>query len=713
MVHRLLALSAGFAFSLPLFSVFSAAPEAASVYAWYAGDQAVGLDMDKYSLTGWTNLGAAALSGGSARGRDLARLTGAPQKAYLRKPDGSAAGAVRFSGTDGIWAAKTDFGILQGDRSLVICARLSDAVTRGFLFDSTSTTPGYTRAVAVSNRWHISTSTALGPSTGEAVTNDWQVHSFVVTTNGVNTTVRHYINGVLAAAVNPGQAGALSGLMIGANVAQQFGIQADVAECLVFNAALTDAAREEVETYLTNKWFAAVPDPSAPPPPVRQSLFVGGKEGYGCYRIPAMVTTTNGTIIAMADGRISGCGDIPNPLDLVMKRSFDNGKTWTPLQVVVNYGSTPTDKDVYPGAGVSTPISRVSGGDAALLLDRQTGRVWVLYDNGGVTGGSRKIKLEMRYSDDDGQTWSERMDIEAENPGLRPPGSGEFLAGPGNGIQLQAGPNAGRLIFPVYVYAASSYSLVIFSDDHGKTWRRGGTAGAGGGEIQVAETPHGGLLASMRDNNFPTTGVRTFSRSTDGGVTWGPVFTSSPGQPALPDPACQGCLLRLTTTNSGDRSRLLFANAAHPSSRVAMTLRLSYDEGQTWPVSNLVHAGSSAYSAVAPLKNGDVGLLFEAAEYSRIDFVRRSIAEISGGVDNPPRQAKLNLTAPVDGQLALRFQALPDESYGIEQCLDLEVPVWSAYAVIAARPTNFMAGVDVAPAIGRRFFRLIPRGGAP
>lgn len=366
-------------------------------------------------------------------------------------------------------------------------------------------------------------------------------------------------------------------------------------------------------------------------PPQFVPVFVGDEGGYGCYRIPALVCSAKGTLLAIADGRISGCGDIPNPMDLVLRRSLDNGKTWGPIQVIANYGSDPDDKDIYPFYGITNPIARVAAGDAALLLDRTNSRIWVLYDNGGSQRG-RKIKLEMRYSDDDGASWSDAIDVERGNPGLRPSG-GEFLAGPGNGVQLEFGAKAGRLIFPVYVYGKPSSSIVIYSDDHGASWKRGGVAGLGGGEIQVAETVDGGLLASMRDNDFPTTGVRTFSRSIDGGQTWQPFYTSTPDQPPLADPANQASILRLTSTNDSDRSRLVFANAADAVSRVRMTLRMSYDEGQTWPVSDLIDGGSSAYSSLCKTADGRVGLLFERANYKRIDFVLRSVAEMTGGKD--------------------------------------------------------------------------------
>lgn len=682
-------------------------PDPSRAYAWYSADSGLGVEADDYSIAAWTNRGTAHPGQSAPASRHLVNLTGGPQKVHLLDAGSRKTAAVRFGGQDGIWATKANFGILGGDRTVVACVRLIGAGGQGFLFDSTSTTPGYLRALVVSNRWHISTTSMVGTPTAAAVTNAWQVHSFVLKSNAPSSRVTHFVDGAVAGSVDTTTAGALSGLMIGANVAQKYGIHADVAEFMVFPEALSDPERAGIEGALSNKWHSVVADPNPPAPRVIR-LFAGGQDGYACYRIPALVTTTNGTIIAMADGRLSGCGDIPNPLDLVMKRSFDNGKTWTPLQVVVNYGSDPSDQDVYPAKGITSPIPRVSGGDAALLVDRQTGRVWVLYDNGGLSGG-RKIKLELRFSDDDGANWSWPLDIETLYPGLRPAGN-EFLAGPGNGIQLESGPHAGRLIFPVYIYGQSSSSLVIYSDDHGGTWRRGGVAGVGGGEIQVVETAGGGLLASMRDNNFSTSGVRTFSRSTDGGLTWSVPYTSTPQQPPLPDPECQASILRLTTTNDSNRSRLLFANAAHPSSRVAMTLRLSYDEGNTWPVSNLVYAGSSAYSAVTLLGNGDVGLLFETANYGRIDFVRRSISEITGGGDTPPRRVKLGLSPASESAWQLRFSASAEEPYSVEQRAGFQTAGWNPYTVVHSRTTNFTATVPIVATNQAGFFRVAVAG---
>jgi len=697
-----------------------APPAQSGVYAWFDGDTSLGLGFDNYSVTTWTNLGAAATNSTYPQsGRNLVNLTGIPQRIYLRTAAGNAAGAVAFGGSDGLWAGKSSFGILTNNYTIIACARISNAAPEGFLFDGTSTTPGYTRTLVWSNNWQVSVNSGAGTITAPAITNVWQVHSFVIGTNTGVPAFQHFINSAQVGNVPISSPDYLSGLMIGANVAQANGIKADVAEFLVFNWSLDAATRASVEGYLSNKWAGVVADTNAPPlvPYVYTPVFVSGA-GYPEYRIPAMVTTTNGTVIAAADGR-QGNGDIPNPIDCVCKRSFDNGNTWGPLQVIADYGSNQSSNDVdtYPAYGLTNPIARRCAGDSALLLDRTNGRVWVLYDNGAPTTNqfnkaTRAIKLEMRYSDDNGTTWSSRLDLEALNPALRPAlaAAPEFLTGPGNGIQLASGASAGRLIFPVYVYGSPYYSGLIFSDDHGVTWKLGGIAGNGGGEVQMVETPNGGLLASMRDNTFSWSGVRTFSRSTDGGITWGALFTNP--VPVIPDPQCQGSILRLSATNDSNASRIVFANCDSSSSRVAMTLRLSYDGGLTWPATNLVYSGVSGYSALTRLANGYVGLLNEVNNYARIDFVQRSVNVISSYTDAypPVDPSLLNLAClPASGTNppTLAFTALSNNTFTVQCRTNLAAGIWQALANIAPQTTNTVMQLPMNPTNPAQFFRLV------
>ena len=374
--------------------------------------------------------------------------------------------------------------------------------------------------------------------------------------------------------------------------------------------------------------------------------------GYGAYRIPALVVTNAGTVIACADGR-ANLGDIPTAIDCVIRRSTDNGNTWGDRIVVANYGTNSSDTDLYPLYNTTTAQSRSSASDPSLLVDRSNGRIWVFYDNGSpasYSGFGRTIKLEMRFSDDDGQTWSARKDIEAQNPALRPKatetfsfngttstyGTAEYIVGPGNGIQTERGTHAGRLIFPVYWYRTSNNSSFIYSDDHGTTWQRGGICGTGTGELQITELTNGDLLASMRPSGAAS-GYRWFSKSTDGGVTWSAMFrfTNTATYP-VPDPACQGNIFRLSTTADSDKNRLVHANAASTGSRDHMTVRTSYDEGASWSQSRLVYTGGGAYSSLARLANGDIGLLYEKDNYASIDFVRITIPEATNNTDAQP-----------------------------------------------------------------------------
>src|SRR5205807_704736 len=116
----------------------------------------------------------------------------------------------------------------------------------------------------------------------------------------------------------------------------------------------------------------------------------------------------------------------------------------------------------------------------------------------------------------------------------------------------------------------------------------------GGGESQLAEMGDGRLFASIRNNGFAESGIRFFNTSADGGITWGPPYFQTTNQAALPDPKCQGSLLRVRAGKKD--GALVMVNAAHPTGRSNATLRVSCDGGRTWPVSNVVYGGSSAYS---------------------------------------------------------------------------------------------------------------------
>src|ERR1035437_2375283 len=397
----------------------SAAPDPATIYAWFKADAGTATNSSG-TVTNWNN----EASSGSYTNRNLTHFGGVPKLVTISTPGGPM-NLLRLSGGDNLYALPASFGSLSQSRTIAAYLRLN-STNSGFLFDGVSNV-GMTRAQVRNGAWQVGIQApplANGanpdPVTFPIASGVWQLHFFSFELLGAKTRITHSFWGGASLTYTNAQTNALAALIIGENVSQSFGLAADLLELLVYDRVPIVAEQQDLANYLTNKWAGVLADTNAPasPPPPRLPVFVNGQNGYACYRIPAMVTTTNGTILAVSDGRVSNCGDIPNPLDLLLRRSFDNGQTWTPLQVIANYGSNPNDTDTYSYYGITNPISRVAGGDAALLVDRTNGRVWALYDNGGAASGqpyNRAIKLEMRFSVDDGATWSERLDIEALN----------------------------------------------------------------------------------------------------------------------------------------------------------------------------------------------------------------------------------------------------------------------------------------------------------
>ncbi len=350
-------------------------------------------------------------------------------------------------------------------------------------------------------------------------------------------------------------------------------------------------------------------------------VFVAGRDGVFQYRIPALVTSTGGTLIAACDGRKDRAGDPPNNIDHVCKRSFDGGRTWGKLQVVAD----------FPGTEAA--------GDPCLLVDRKTAAVWVFYawcpegigsraSQPGLTG--RTMHVYAMRSDDDGATWSKPRDL---NPMVKDPKWSAMWCSPGCGMQTRDG----RLLVPSSSIRESGYYSQMFaSDDHGKTWKTLAPSGRTTNEHMAVELTDGRLLANMRSNHKQ--GCRAVATSGDGGRTWSELAHD----PKLPEPVCQASFLRYTDRRDGyARDRLLFANPAS-GRREKMTVRLSYDEGRTWPVSKLIHAGPAAYSCLTVMPDGTIGLLYERGDksaYEKISFARFNLEWLSDGKDRLEKQA--------------------------------------------------------------------------
>jgi len=344
--------------------------------------------------------------------------------------------------------------------------------------------------------------------------------------------------------------------------------------------------------------------------PDRVDVFSGGKDGYFAYRIPSFIVAPNGDLLVFCEARKNNLYD-DGDIDLLMKRSTDGGRTWRKQQLIYEEGGD----------------AHIKYGNPTAVVDEEAGVIWLaanrdyLTERGARAGGT----LVLFRSDDNGRSWSKPIDITAS---IKGPDWGHHAFGPGIGIQLRHGPHKGRLLLPAnfrrsFNKRQPSYSHVIFSDDDGKTWKLGGTLGDYTNECQIAEIIQQGkpgLLINMRNHwgrgGFPKkSGKRLVARSFDGGESW----DAESMVPALPEPPCQASLYRYSFATNDEPSRLLFANPIGPG-RANLRVRMSLDEGRTWPHGKLIAIGSTAYSCIARLADNQVGIIYERSNYQRISF---------------------------------------------------------------------------------------------
>lgn len=338
-----------------------------------------------------------------------------------------------------------------------------------------------------------------------------------------------------------------------------------------------------------------------------QSIFISGTDGYDTYRIPAIATVNDSVVLAFCEGRKAGRGDAGN-IDMLCKRSEDGGRTWGASQVIWDDGEN-------------------TCGNPCPVLDRETGFVWLLMTwNLGddvepriITGASRDTRrVFVTHSEDGGRTWAKPTEITKET---KDPGWTWYATGPGGGIQLERGAHAGRMVVPCDHIEAETrdyYSHIIYSDDHGATWRLGGrTPQAAVNECLAVELADGRLLLNMR-NYKKENHLRQIAFSDDGGLTW----RDQRFDEALVEPTCQAALRRHSWPTDSQPGALLFSNPAAPDKRINMTVRVSRDEGATWAASRTLHAGPSAYSDLAALPDGTVLCLYEAGEENPYESIR-------------------------------------------------------------------------------------------
>jgi sialidase-1 len=344
-------------------------------------------------------------------------------------------------------------------------------------------------------------------------------------------------------------------------------------------------------------------------PRVEQSdVFIAGQGGYHTYRIPAIVVATNGAVLAFCEGRKNGAGDAGD-IDLVLKRSVDGGTNWDRMQVVAEDGV-----NIF---GCPAPV-----------VDRVTGEIFLLTTWGLGSDTEKKVlagtaseqrRVYIQSSKDNGATWSAPRDISAD---AKKPHWRWYSTGPCNGIQLTKGLHKGRLLIPANHSDHSDPSKhpyrshVIYSDDHGVTWKLGGIEDEKTNESTLVELSDGRVLQNMR--SYHGKNCRAIAFSDDGGLSFGPVTLAT----NLVDSVCEASLLRLRN------DEILFANPASKR-RENLTVQISGDDAKTWRRLITLHSGPSAYSCLDQLSDGTILCLYERGEKSPYEKI--SLAQFSVG----------------------------------------------------------------------------------
>lgn len=350
-----------------------------------------------------------------------------------------------------------------------------------------------------------------------------------------------------------------------------------------------------------------------------EPVYVSGNEGYKSFRIPAIIKAPNGDLLAFCEGRVNGAGDFGN-IKIVLKKSSDNGKTWSALQIVASNDT-------------------LQAGNPAPVLDLTDprfprGRIFLFYNTGnGHEGELRKGNghrdVLYKTSGDNGETWSEPTDITLQvnriyQPEINPKWNFKqdwrsYANTPGHAMQFDKGKYEGR------IYIAANHSSGdpkpelrdykahgYYTDDHGVTFHLSETVPfEGSNESTAAQLTNNSLMMNSRNQ---TGKYRIVSLSNDGGETWDTTFVDH----NLPDPICEGSLLNIGTKKG--KSVLAFSNNDAVKDRDSLTLRISFNEGKAWKKKFLIEPKNTGYSDIIKISKKEIGILYEADGYKEIKF---------------------------------------------------------------------------------------------
>ncbi|MHA7130155.1 sialidase family protein [Algoriphagus namhaensis] len=359
-------------------------------------------------------------------------------------------------------------------------------------------------------------------------------------------------------------------------------------------------------------------------------VFEGGKEGHAIYRIPAIISLPNGELLAFAEGRVNGTDDFGD-INLVLKRSRDQGKSWSDLETLVDYDN-------------------LQAGNPAPVLDLHDpqypdGVIFLFYNTGNnheydvrLNKGVREVWMLRSF--DLGKTWEEPVNITAQvhkpnnpefNPNYTNPADWRHYANtPGHAFQFQKGKYQGR------IYVAANHSSGdpqadwsdyqahgFYTDDHGKTFKISESINIPGSNESIAtELPNDRMMMSIR-NQRGDIRQRILAFSEDGGATWSEQYF----EPQLPDPVCQASILSFP----GPSGKVILAhsNNVNDRQRNDLTVKFSEDLGKSWGQSILIdrkdisgNTAWTAYSDLVWLGANQFGILYERDDYREIVFKR-------------------------------------------------------------------------------------------
>ncbi|VTR99890.1 sialidase family protein [Tuwongella immobilis] len=380
----------------------------------------------------------------------------------------------------------------------------------------------------------------------------------------------------------------------------------------------------------------AVATPTAPTPtsgttPQLVTVFEPKTDGFRSIRIPAVVVSKQGTVLAFAEGRAADADQAKNKI--ILKRSTNSGQSWEPVKIIAE----------REDLALNNPCAVVEQQSGRILLMVQSYKIGISERSNTIrTGydGDAVVRNWLITSDDDGKTWSAMRDVTRSTK--RPTKVTTIASGPGIGIQLTRGKHAGRILMPFNEGPFGIWNIyAVFSDDRGDTWKMGeiapnGLIPAGNqrlsslvNEAQLVELSDGSVRFNVR--RWAGKAVRKTAISRDGGETWSNVADV----PELIDPSCMASILRLAPATPNALPELIYSGP-QSTKRERGTVFLSRDDGQTWPIRRVLVPGAFAYSCLTQLPDGQIGCLYEADGTQRVMWARFSREWLLANEPTPP-----------------------------------------------------------------------------